>query len=365
MKWFVILFMAIGQLQWCYADEPEGPPTYETRKYDAPANARMLRSTGLPFATGVVKHELPQVTVPASALRSDAPHPKSFHLKEFSAKGVGLPLTGIYDQGNCGSCVYNSVMKNLGDSMRLRGKDAPVQSRQWAMDCAQRQWMCDGSFFEYVAKGVAAKGGAPSEASYPYRARNQSCQGSPAFTSQIKSYEIIDASAKSIAAALLKGYPVSVTVAADGTWMNYGSGIYNGCSSMGTNHQVLIYGYDCETSVDSNGKCVYNDRGYPVNGDGYAIVVNSWGERWGVNGEMKSRWLGRSGQKCNNLAEEAGILETGIPFVPEPEPGPGPGPGPGPDPGPTPEPASVPLWAVILGAVVLLAGVVLALFVKK
>lgn len=334
--WVLGLVLALAPL--AYADEA----TYESVRY------------GKQFATGLVKHDRPRVT--AEHPLEDVKLPKSFHLKEFHEKGVGLPLTGIYDQGNCGSCVYNSVMKNLGDSMRLRGVDAPVQSRQWGMDCAAREWMCGGSYFEKVAGGVAAKGGAPAESKYPYRGRNQSCQdGHAELTSELMNYQIVDSSAKSVATWLTKGYPVSVTVAADGTWSGYRTGLYNGCSSMGTNHQVLIYGYDCESSVDADGNCVFNDRGYPKNGDGYAVVVNSWGANWGESGEMRSRWLARNGAKCNNLAEEAGILETGIP-MPDPAP---------PVP-PSPVPSTVPTWlAVGLGALCLVLLVVLALVARR
>lgn len=245
---------------------------------------------------------------PDFSLVADTPVPGKFHLRDLAAK-KGVQLTGIFDQGQCGSCVYNSVTKNAADTLILAGQGMPVLARQYVMDCLAREWRCDGSYFEKVAGGVVNSKGLAQEADYKYRAANQSCQGTPAkvFGKWTK-YAIIDGTPKSIAAALVAGHPVSVTVAADGLWSGYSGGIYNGCSSMATNHEILIYGYDCETSVDAQGNCVFNAKGYPVNGDGYAIPVNSWGRGWGVDGEMKSRWLSRSGAKCNNLAEEAGIL---------------------------------------------------------
>lgn len=243
-------------------------------------------------------------------LEADGRVPGKFHLKNF-----GAPLTGIYNQGSCGSCVYNSLGKNAADVLILRGKPSDVLARQHIMDCLQRDWMCNGSYGEKVAQGIVGSKGVAFERDYPYRATNQSCKGTPSnVQTGWDGFEIIDNSPKSIAGALLARHPVSVTVAADGQWSGYSSGVYNGCSSMGTNHEVLIYGYDCETSVDAEGRCVFDDKGYPKNGDGYAVVVNSWG-KWGENGsgEMRSRWRGRSGQLCNNLAEEALILKVSGP----------------------------------------------------
>ncbi len=180
--------------------------------------------------------------------------------------------------------------------------------------------MCDGSYGEAVAKGIVNSKGLHAEKDYPYTARNGSCKTvAGELTKGWTGYKLIDNSPLSIANALLMRHPVSVTVAADGAWSGYNGGIYNGCGSNSTNHEVLIYGWDCETSVDAAGNCVFDAKGYPANGDGYAIVVNSWGN-WGVNGEMKSRWRGRSGQLCNALAEEALILEGDVkpPVPPKP-----------------------------------------------
>jgi hypothetical protein len=131
--------------------------------------------------------------------------------------------------------------------------------------------------------------------------------------------------------ALYQGYTVAVTVGADNTWMGYRSGVYNACTNAGTNHQVVVQGWDCETSVTADGKsCVFGADGYPVNGDGYVYVTNSWG-MWGEAGAMRSVW--RKGTRlCNNLAEEAGIVE--------PATGPAP-----PPPGPTPVDGGWSAWS--------------------
>lgn len=237
----------------------------------------------------------------------------SFHDAEVKIPGkYEIPnRPKIWDQGNCGSCVYNAVLRAIMIQYSRVGVVLPELSRQYVMDCAQRQWMCDGSFAEYVAKGVITKGGSAKESVYPYRAVNQACKsGSYEISGKISSSREIANSPKSISTAIVQGYVPAITVAANSTWMNYSSGIYNGCNSTETNHQIVLVGWDCETSVDSDGNCVFDARGYPKNGDGFAIVDNSWG-MWGERGSMRSRWVGKSGQLCNNLNEEVTIFEIG------------------------------------------------------
>lgn len=226
----------------------------------------------------------------------------------------------IWDQGNCGSCVYNAVLRAVMIQYARKGIELPELSRQHVMDCVQREWRCNGSFGPHVVRALNAKGGAAKESVYPYRAVNQSCKnGSYDLFGKISPPREIGNSAKSIATAIVLGYVPAITVAANSTWMNYDNGIYNGCNSSSTNHQIVIVGWDCESSVDADGNCVFNAKGYPVNGDGFAIVDNSWGSSWGEDGSMRSRWLGKNGQLCNNLNEEVTVFEIGDP-PPPPKP---------------------------------------------
>lgn len=303
MKPFLLLMVACAVA--FAADETPPAPTYKS----SPVKRV--------FKTGLVKpRELKAGPVDQTYRLQANKLPGKFHLSERAE------LSGIFDQGNCGSCVYNAVTKMVQDQYRLNGVVLPELSRQYTMDCSA-EWSCNGSYAALVAGGMVKKGGTATAASYPYRARDQACAGTNALYGKIKNPRTIDRSAKSIMSALFDNHPVTVTVAANSSWMNYASGIYNGCNSTATNHQVLIYGWDCETSVDAEGYCVFNDKGYPVNGDGYAIVPNSWGYSWGDQGEMKTRWLGKNGKFCNNIAEEATIVDLdGVTPTPTPTPTP-------------------------------------------
>lgn len=253
-----------------------------------------------------------------SFLKADVKVPKMFTLMTLFPH-LDAALREIYNQANCGSCVYNSVGKNFRDSLLIRGIQAPILSRSQLMNCGE-PWQCDGSFFTHVAKGLVNIGGLVPEADYQYVPRTASCKSTSAQKwGPIQSFKVIDNTPKSIASALLAGYPVSVTVGADNTWSSYGGGTYNACTGAGTNHEVLVYGVDCESSVDAQGNCVFDGNGRLPNGVGLYLVPNSWGKSWGDNGMMWSKITSSSGRLCNNLAEEAGILETGLP-VPDMKP---------------------------------------------
>lgn len=251
-----------------------------------------------PYALGL-KKLAPQtglvVTPDKSYLKADVALPPSFQLSS------RVELSPIFDQGQCGSCVYNSVAANLEDTYRLVGKVLPRLSRQYLMDCAA-QWSCDGSTFDMVAGGLGNKGGTPTEASYPYRAQNQSCKAAGELLGKINGYKIIDNSAKSIMTAMVQAsLPVSVTIGADNAFMGYQSGIYNACSNQSTNHETVVEGYDCE------GSCVFDAKGNLPAGKGFWLMRNSWG-MWGEKGWMRIKITSSSGRLCNNIAEEAGVL---------------------------------------------------------
>lgn len=244
--------------------------------------------------------------------------PKRFTLEEWS------PLAEVYDQGNCGSCVYNAVNGGWMDTMRVRSVVVPTVSRQELMDCWARDWRCNGSYFEKVAAGLVEAGQLHAESDYPYRAVNGTCKTNVPGQKygSIQSYRIIDNTPKSIVTALRSYYAVPATVGAGGAWMSYRGGVFNACSLVGTNHQIEIIGYDCESAVDANGDCKFDTNGKLPAGVGLWKLKNSWGTSWGEQGYMWTKMTDKNGRLCNNLAEEAGILEVGIEPKPECEPQP-------------------------------------------
>lgn len=270
--------------------------------------------TNVKYSLGLIKDPNPALKS-LKFLEEDIELPKTFHLKEMAGE-----LTPVKNQGACGSCVYFAATSAHEDTVRAQqglGKAHPQLSPQYVMDCAAREWMCNGSFFSNVAKGLVDKNGQAAEADYPYKGVNQSCKAkSPKIYGPVKSFSIIDNSPKSMFTALKKGYAVAVTVGAAGPWMKYSSGIYNACANVGTNHQVLLISWDCETSVDEKGDCKFDSNGNLPPGVGVIGIKNSWGTGYGEAGYIRTKLTAKNGSLCNNITEEAGILELGIPPVP-------------------------------------------------
>lgn len=270
----------------------------------ADKHGKLFYTGKLPRPKGIT-----EIPVSREYLVKDAVYPKTLNRDRSK-------LSKVIDQGQCGSCVYHAVTSTWQDTMILRGMPVLDTSPQYLMDCAERRWMCGGSFFEYVAAGLVAKGGSALRSEYPYRASNQSCKGSPALHGKVLSMRLIDPSQKSIIAALNDNRTVAATIGAGGSFMNPVGGVVQGCSNIATNHQVEPIDYDCEAAVDAQGKCAFNAQGNLPNGVGSWIVRNSWGQWGGDGGFFKIKMTSSAGKKCFNITEEVGIIDVGDPLPP-------------------------------------------------
>ena len=320
---------------------------------------------GFKYAKGLVKPlgGKSHVKKDKSFLKAEDRIPAKFDIRTLLANTSYTEGCGVYDQGNCGSCVYNSIARNFCDSLRLRNvPNIPkFLSRQELMSCTQGG-RCNGEWAMNVGKYLKQLGGLHDEAAFPYKASSSSsCPNIQGIRyGQIQDTKVIDNSAKSMFTALLKGYPISVTVGADNAWMSYKSGTYNYCSNAGTNHEVLLYAWDCEGStetIDGKEYCKFDEKGNLPKGVGKVLIPNSWG-MWGDGGYMWTKLTNASGRLCNNIAEEAVILETGIPM---------PTPVPPVPPSPEPVPFKMPSWLIglLIGIAGLLAGIFGSRLFKK
>jgi hypothetical protein len=240
-------------------------------------------------------------------------------LKPFDIADFGVSLTPVMNQRSCGSCVVFSIIANFMDALKLRGIEHPPLSPQHLMNCGTGG-QCNGAYGQQIASDLVTLGTLHAESTYPYTATSGRCQQKDGERfGQIAAYKTIDGSVRSILAALHNGQPVSVGVAVDSRWSSYRSGLYNGCSSMSTNHYVVIQGVDCGTSVDGDGNCVFDAKGNLPPGVGTFNIRNSWGTGWGDGGYMVSQITDKSGRRCNNIAGGTGnaqILDIGVPMPP-------------------------------------------------
>lgn len=234
-----------------------------------------------------------------SFVLEDATIPNSYSLQSQASQ--------VEDQGSCGSCWDFSLTGTLRDTNIMDGAGDPGRlSFNYLLRCAKNANGCMGGDFD-AAEYVIAPLGIPSWDTSPYTGSFfGSCdKGTP--IASATAYTMLgdsqgNVSFKDIAYAIgVQHHPVSIDVAASGSWENYSSGVYNACDNNSIDHMVIAIGYDCE------GPCNFDASGNLPPGQGTYLIKNSWGSSWGQSGYITTKATAADGSKCNAVATDAMI----------------------------------------------------------
>ncbi|XP_053205502.1 procathepsin L-like [Panonychus citri] len=216
-----------------------------------------LKGVGPVYAPSVHK-KVPKNELPASV--------------DWRSKGA---VTGVKDQGGCGSCwAFSTVAAIEGANFLKNGKLVSL-SEQNLVDCDRSQDEgCNGGLMDNAFQYVISNHGIDTEAAYPYAGYDESCRFSAKKVgATISSYANVTSGDEDALLSAVAQQPVSVAIDATPVQL-YSSGIIDSDTECGSafgqlDHGVTVVGYGTEGSKD------------------YWIVKNSWGKSFGEKGYFR------------------------------------------------------------------------------
>jgi C1A family cysteine protease len=190
-------------------------------------------------------------------------------------------VTGVKDQGNCGSCWSFSTTGALEGANKIKTGSLVSLSEQNLVDCDKTDSACNGGWMDNAFAWTKKNGGLCTESAYGYTSGSTGKAGTCKTSCGSKyatptSYTDCQKSSSGLTSGLNK-QPVAVANEANSAFQLYKSGVFSATCGANLNHGVLAVGYD--------------DQSW--------IVKNSWGSGWGENGYIRlSKSAGGSNGQC-------------------------------------------------------------------
>lgn len=235
-------------------------------------------------------------TTPDGAPLIDQESPSPFAQVSGSATPLlGLPtsydlrtsggLTGVKNQGQCGSCWAFSTVGVLEGLIKTNTGASIDLSEQFLVSCNRNSWSCDGGWFAHdyhktTLGSLQSVAGAVLEADMPYSTSNGTCTPVSNHPYTLASWSYVGngssvAATDAIKNAIYSYGPVGAAVCVGSAFLSYSGGVFktneaSTCSSNSVNHAIVLMGWDDSTQT--------------------WLLRNSWGTSWGESGYMRIAW---------------------------------------------------------------------------